>query len=69
MTTMRRGPRLPLLPERSALALVSGLAIMPLVIGAGLWRDAGAPPPRLTQTEAPSAAMPDWPLRLTIAAR
>ena len=69
MTTMRSGPRLPLLPERSALALVSGLAIMPLVIGAGLWRDAAPPPPRLTQTEARSAAMPDWPLRLTIAAR
>ena len=46
-----------LLPGPSALALVSGLALMPLVIGAGLWRDAGAPAREAAETHADAPAL------------
>ena len=46
-----------LLPSSSALALVSGLALMPLVIGAGLWRDAGAQPREAAKAHADAFAL------------
>ena len=46
-----------LLPSSSALALVSGLALMPLVIGAGLWRDADAQPREAAKAHADAFAL------------